>query len=103
MPKTYLVAHYHIASLEDKMENLVAPPRECFSNFSFYIGVWSINNVVIVSGNSKETQPFIYTYPFPHVYVSQASLPSRLPPNIQQSSLCYTEDPCRLSVLIIAV
>ena len=75
MPKTYLVAHYHIASPEDKMENLVAPPRQRFSNFSFHTGVWSVNNVVIVSGDSKGTQPFIYMYPFPHVYVPQASLP----------------------------
>ena len=41
-----------------------------------------------------------------HTHVSiltQTPLPSRLPHNIEQSSLCYTVGPCWLSILNIAV
>ena len=41
-----------------------------------------------------------------HTYVSilpQTPLPSRMPYNIEQSSLCYTVGPCWLSILNIAV
>ena len=54
--------------------------------FLFCIGVWPINNVVIVSGEQRRDSAM-------HIRVSilpQTSLPSRLPYNIEQSSLCYT-------------
>ena len=38
----------------------------CFFDFSFYIGVYLINNVVIVSGGQQRDsiQPYMYMYPF---------------------------------------
>ena len=46
--------------------------------------------------NSKRTLPYIYMYPF-----SLNPLPSRLPHNIEQSSLCYAVSPCQLSILLL--
>ena len=57
-----------------------------------------MNNVVIVSGGQKRDSVI-------HIHVSilpQTLLPSRLPHNIEQSSLCHTADPCWLSILNIA-
>ena len=68
-------------------------------NFSVFIGVYLINNVVIVSGGKLSNSTI-------HIHVSilpQTPLPSRLPHNIEQSSLCYTVGPCALSVLNITV
>ena len=68
-------------------------------NFLFYIGVWQINNVVIISG-AQQSDSVI------HIRVSilpQTPLPCRLPHNTEQSSLCYTVGPCWLSILNIAV
>ena len=63
------------------------------------IAVYLINNFVIVSGNSEGTL-VIYM----HVSIlPQTPLPSRLPHNLQQSSLCYTEGLCWLCILNIAV
>ena len=70
-----------------------------FLNFLFYIGVQLINNVVIVSDAQQSNSAI-------HIHVSilpQTPLPSRLPHNIEQSSLCYTVGPCWLSFLNIAV
>ena len=59
-------------------------------NFLFYIGVEPINNVVIVAG-AHQSNSAVHT----HVSVlPQTPLPSRLPHNIAQSSLCYTVGPC---------
>ena len=58
-------------------------------NCSFCIGVQPINNVAIVLVNREQ--------PCVHMHVStlpQTPLPSRLPPNIEQSPLCYTGGPC---------
>ena len=49
-----------------------------------------INNVVIVSGEEQKGSAI-------HIYVSvlpQTPLPSRLPHNIEQSSMCYTINSC---------
>ena len=56
----------------------------------FYIGVYLINNVVIVSGvQPREIAIHIHISPF-----LQASLPSSLPHNIGQNFMCCTVDPC---------
>ena len=58
-----------------------------------------MNNVGIVSGGQQRDSA-IYI----HVTILlQAPLPSRLPHNIEQSSLCYTVGPCWLSILNTAV
>ena len=72
-----------------------------FFNFLFCIGVL-ISNVVVVSGESEGTQPYIYM----DIHVSilpQTPLPSKLAHNIEQNSTCYTIGLCWLSVLNIAV
>ena len=54
-----------------------------------------MNNVVIVSGAQQRDSTI-------HIHVSilpQTPLPSRLPHNIEQSSLCCTVGPCWLSIL----
>ena len=69
-----------------------------FLNFIFYIGVWLINSVLLVSG-VQQSDSII------HVHVSilfQILFPFRLLHNIEQSSLCYTVGPCWLSILNIA-
>ena len=58
-----------------------------------------INNGVIVAGEQWRDSAI-------HVHVSilfQTPLPSRLPHNIEQSSMCCTVGPCWLSILNIAV
>ena len=57
------------------------------------------NNVVIVSGEQRKDS----VIHIPVSILSQTPLPSRLPRNIEQSSLCYTAGPCWLPVLNIAV
>ena len=57
-----------------------------FFNFLFCIGVWPINNVVIVSDELQRDSAI-------HIHVSilpQSPLPSRLPHNFERSFLCYT-------------
>ena len=70
-----------------------------FFNFLFCIGVWPINNVVIVSDELQRDSamyPCIHTYSCIHVWDSHVSilprspLPSRLPHNFERSFLCYT-------------
>ena len=58
-----------------------------------------INNVVIVSGGQQRGSVI-------HIQVStlpQTPLPSRMPHNIEQSSVRYTVGPCWLSILNIAM
>ena len=60
---------------------------------------YPISNVVIVSGGQQKDSTT-------HMCVSilsQAPLPSRLPHNIEQSSMCCTVGPCWLSILNTAV
>ena len=60
-----------------------------FFTFLFYIGVQPINNVEIISGGQQSDSAI-------HIHVSvlpQTPLPSRLPHNIKQSSLCSTVSP----------
>ena len=68
-------------------------------NFLYCIGVQPVNNVVIASGEQQMESA-------KHIYVSilpQTPLASRLPHNIEQSSLCCTVSPCQLSILNRAV
>ena len=70
-----------------------------FLNFLFHVGVYLINNVVIVLGEQQRDSAI-------HILVSifpQTPLPSRLPHNIEQSSLCVQVSPCWLSILSVAV
>ena len=68
-------------------------------NFLFFIGEYLINNVVTVS-SEQQRDPVINI----HVsIVPQIPLPSRLPHNIEQSSMPYTVGSCGLSILNIAV
>ena len=65
----------------------------------FYIGVYLINSVMLVSG-VQQSDSII------HIQVSilfQILFPFWLLQNIEQSSLCYTVGPCWLSILNIAV
>ena len=67
--------------------------------FLFYIGAWLIKNVVLVS-RVQQSDSVI------NIHVSilfQIPFPFRLLQNIEQCSLCYTVDPCWLSILNIAV
>ena len=69
-----------------------------FLNFLFCIGIQPTHNIVIVSGGQQRDSAI-------RVHVSilpQTSLPSRLPHNIEQNSLCYIVRPCWLSILNIA-
>ena len=68
-------------------------------NFLFCIGVKSVNNVAIDSGEQWRDSAV-------HIHVSilpQTPLPSSLSHNTEQGSLCYTVSPCWLPILTIAV
>ena len=70
-------------------------PSFFFFNFELFALYWGINNVIIVSGEPWRDSAM-------HIYVStvpQAPLPSRLPHNIEQSSLWRTIGPCWLPIL----
>ena len=67
-------------------------------NFSF-CGVQPVNNILIASGERQRDSAL-------HIYVSilpQTPLPSMLPYNIEQHSMCYTISSCWLSIKNIAV
>ena len=58
-----------------------------------------MNSVVMVSGQQQRDSAM-------HIHVSilpQTPLPSRLPHNTVQSSLCYAVGPCWLYILNVAV
>ena len=64
-----------------------------------YIGLWLIDNVVLVSDIYHSDSVI-----FIHISVLFLVLfPFRLLQNIEQSSLCHTEGPCWLSILYIEV
>ena len=87
------VAHLIIISSEIKYS------RGNFSRFLFYIGVYLINNVMLVSG-VQQSDSVLHI----HVYILFGILFSfRLLPNIEQSFPCYTVGPCWLSILITVV
>ena len=68
--------------------------KNIFFNFLFYIGLQSINHIVIISGTQQSNSAI-------HVHVSifpQIFLP-RLPCNTEQRSLCYRLGPCLLFIL----
>ena len=70
-----------------------------FLFFLFYMEIQPINSVVIVSGEQQRDSAM-------HLHICilpRTPLPSRLPRNVEQSSLCYTVGPCWLSILNIAV
>ena len=64
-----------------------------FWNLLFHIGVELINNVVMVSGTQSDSAIHVHASILP-----QTPLPSRLPHDTGQSSLCYTAGPCRSSI-----
>ena len=66
--------------------------------FYFVLGYsWLTNNVVIVSGEQRRDSAICI-----HVSIlPQTPLPSRLPHNIEQSSMCSPVGPCWLSILNI--
>ena len=70
-----------------------------FTCFILYLGYSQLTMLWQFQLNSKGTEPYIYTYPFP----PQTSFLSRLLHNIEPTSLCYTVGPCWLSMLNIAV
>ena len=57
-----------------------------------FILYWTManKNIVIVSGEQRRDSAIHIDVSIPH----QTPLPSRVPHNIEQSSLCYTVDPC---------
>ena len=58
-----------------------------------------INNVLIVScEQQRDSAIYIHVSILPHT-----PLPSRLPHNIEQSSICYTVGPCWLSIQRVSV
>ena len=64
----------------------------------FCIGILLINNFVIVSCGQQRDSAI-------HMHVSilpQTPLPSRLPHNLEQSSLCYTIGPCWLHTCMLS-
>ena len=63
--------------------------------FFLYIGVQLINNVVIVSGGQQRNS-VIHILP-------QTSIPSRLPRNAEESSMCHTVGPHWLAIFNIAL
>ena len=71
-----------------------------FLSFYFVLGYSQLtNNVVIISGEQQRDSAI-------HIHVStlpQTPLLSRLPHNIEHSSLCYTVGPYWLSILNIVV
>ena len=74
----------------------IFPSIGVFSNVLDYS--W-INNVAIVSGEQqRDSAVHIHGSILPHI-----PLPSRLPDNTGQSSLCYTAGPCWLCILNTAV
>ena len=58
-----------------------------------------MNNVLIVSGEQQRDSAIYIHVPI----LPQTPLPSRLPHNVEQSSICYTVGPCWLSILRVAV
>ena len=67
-------------------------------DFLFCIWVQAINNVVVISGEQQRDSAM-------HMRVSilpQAPLPSRLPRNTEQRSMCYPVGPYWFSILNIA-
>ena len=58
-------------------------------NFLFGIWVLPINNAVILGEQRRDSAIHIHVSILP-----QTPLPSRLPHNIEQSSLCYPVGPC---------
>ena len=73
--------------------------RNCFKSFLFYIGVSPINNVVIVSGGQQRDSATHIHEPI----LPQTPLPTRLPHDMEQSSLSFIMGPYWLSILNIAV
>ena len=58
-------------------------------NFLFSTGVEPINNIIISDEQQRDSA--IHT----HIFICpQTSLPSRLPHNIEQSSMCNTVEFC---------
>ena len=70
------------------------PPDNSYTYVLFCVGVYLIDSVVIVPGEQRgnsTTRRHISILPHP-------PLPSVLPPNIEQSSLCYLVGPRQLSI-----
>ena len=87
-------ALWNFSTLSEKMEVL------CFGffffNILFCIGLQPVQCCVRFKWTAEGL-----SHTYIHVAIlPQPSLPSTLPHNIEQSSLCYTEGPCCLSILI---
>ena len=59
-----------------------------YLNFLFYIGIEPMNNVIVSGEQGRDSAIYIRVSILP-----LTPLPSRLPHNIEQSSLCYTVGP----------
>ena len=88
-----------LATLTSLVRNVITNLRKgrkhmavIFWNLLLYFRVEPISNVVIVSGG-QQGDPAICIYIYTHTHLTilaQSPLPSSLPHNIEQSSLCYT-------------
>ena len=97
-----ILESFYSYSATCKLTNVYVLPTLYMHTVIFFflnLGVQPVNNVVIVSGGQQRDSAI-------HIHVSillQTPLPSRLPQNTEQSSLCCTVGPCWLSILNIAV
>ena len=92
--KNFFSHNYNTIVTSNKF-NKTSQGESFFLNFLLCIRVWPINNVVIVSGEQQRDSAI-------HIHISilpKTHLPSRLPHNVEQSSLCYTIGPCWLPIL----
>ena len=66
--------------------------------FYFILGYSQVTTLWYFQVNGKGTQ-----HAYTCIHLPQTPLTSRLPHNVEQSSMCYTVDPCWLSILNTAV
>ena len=73
--------------------------KQFLKTFYFVLGnSWLTKNVIILGEQERDLAIYIHVSILP-----QTPLTSRLPHNIEQSSMGYTVVPCWLSILNIAV
>ena len=71
--------------------------------FRLFILYWGVAKQHCFRFQVTSERTYIYIQPHTHKYMCLLSLPPRLPPNTEQSSLCYTRGPCWLFILNTAV
>ena len=97
--KVHLTSFKYMLPPSPQQSRTRKPIVPIFINFLFCIGVQPVNNVVTVSsGQHGDSVTYIHVSILP-----QTALPSRLPHNNEQNSLCYTVGTCWLCVLNVAV